>query len=143
VQLSYAVLPCAVLSCLQVCGIHSHAAQRLVSLSSLLTRRWLKLSQAAVNLDALAPPPQDIQVCVGGCISWSVCLSVCLCLLVLTCRLTQDSRSPPPLQTKHTHTHGGCWHWGYLCAVLCCAVLCGIRHELPIISAVLALSGPP
>jgi hypothetical protein len=49
--------PCALLP-LQVSGLHSHAAQRLVGLTSLLARRWLKLSQAMPS----GTPNQDIQV---------------------------------------------------------------------------------
>ncbi|KAF8072811.1 dym [Scenedesmus sp. PABB004] len=45
----------------QVSGLHSHAAQRLVGLTALLARRWLKLSQAA-HAGGLSTPPQDIQV---------------------------------------------------------------------------------
>lgn len=37
--------------CLQVSGIHSHAAQRLISLTTQLSRRWIKLSTPQ-------PPPQ-------------------------------------------------------------------------------------
>lgn len=44
----------------QVSGLHSHAAQRLVGLTSSMTRRWLKLSQAAEA--ALQPPSTDVQV---------------------------------------------------------------------------------
>jgi len=46
--------------CLQVTGLHSHAAQRLVGLTSSMARRWLKLSQAAEV--ALQPPSTDVQV---------------------------------------------------------------------------------
>jgi hypothetical protein len=46
----------------QVSGLHSHAAQRLVGLTSLLARRWLKLSQAMAG----SGPNQDIQVGGGG-----------------------------------------------------------------------------
>eukprot|EP00882_Tetradesmus_deserticola_P021481 GHRQ01023254.1.p1 GENE.GHRQ01023254.1~~GHRQ01023254.1.p1 ORF type:complete len:322 (+),score=177.91 GHRQ01023254.1:768-1733(+) len=42
----------------QVSGLHSHAAQRLVGLATLLARRWLKLSQA----QASSTPNQDVQV---------------------------------------------------------------------------------
>jgi hypothetical protein len=42
----------------QVSGLHSHAAQRLVGLTSLLARRWLKLSQAMAS----SAPNQDMQV---------------------------------------------------------------------------------
>uniref|UniRef100_A0A383WDY4 Dymeclin n=1 Tax=Tetradesmus obliquus TaxID=3088 RepID=A0A383WDY4_TETOB len=42
----------------QVSGLHSHAAQRLVGLTSLLAKRWLKLSQALGS----SGPNQDIQV---------------------------------------------------------------------------------
>lgn len=44
----------------QVSGLHSHAAQRLVGLTSSMARRWLKLTQAAEV--ALQPPSTDVQV---------------------------------------------------------------------------------
>lgn len=44
----------------QVSGLHSHAAQRLVGLTSSMTRRWLKLNAAAEA--ALQPPSTDVQV---------------------------------------------------------------------------------
>lgn len=47
---------------LQVSGLHSHAAQRLVGLTSLLAKRWLKLSQALGS----SGPNQDIQVRAGA-----------------------------------------------------------------------------
>ncbi|KAF6251495.1 Dyggve-Melchior-Clausen syndrome protein-domain-containing protein [Scenedesmus sp. NREL 46B-D3] len=42
----------------QVSGLHSHAAQRLVGLTSLLARRWLKISQVLAG----STPSQDMQV---------------------------------------------------------------------------------
>lgn len=44
----------------QVTGLHSHAAQRLVGLTSSMARHWLKLTQAAET--ALQPPSTDVQV---------------------------------------------------------------------------------
>eukprot|EP00879_Flechtneria_rotunda_P020891 GHRR01021996.1.p1 GENE.GHRR01021996.1~~GHRR01021996.1.p1 ORF type:complete len:588 (+),score=216.63 GHRR01021996.1:369-2132(+) len=72
----------------QVISLHSHAAQRLVGLTALLARRWLKISQSSAAGDVvLSPPPQDLQV-LGDFLR--ILLEVINCILALNLARNPD-----------------------------------------------------